>query len=939
MAIVSRLPIEVELVFDVMPCLAMRRSYDSAETAHPCGYFAEWGFYHTYDYASAGPPGSPTIDQPVVYGGKRPVAPELLSGCRKAPILCVGINPNLPGWTSRTRNAIHPHFDDALQYAHYFRYRTRDKREIPDAAYDALLGAGTDAPQSAKPLTGPGQPVAAEASRVLMYQQYQSLLDRLAVRQNWQGHKLAVGEDIAYANMVACPSTRWVVSPNDEDPAMPAMGSARARGIVGECFFKRRYFLRQLVQSLPAVIIVFSRTTAREFIAALEGRFSVGDPRPNEPLAALFAREIRLLYGTLSDGTRLDARVIFMPHASASAAQFGQLREPCVDRLIEEIDGGNMAFNQATGHLRRGRGACVFCTNDLYSIGACDYEAELSPLAPGVVSPLAASRDAAAAQAAALEDKQEQLRLLDQIAPPPASTPLVQPMARAAAVPPPLALRGTVVPMSGPPMKNATVYVRNGRIAAVQPANAPPPAGFESVPVTGTLGVIYPGLLDLHNHLAYNILPLWKPPRRFDNRGQWQRRAEYRRDVTEPMKVLASAGQGIIKAIIRYIEVKLLLGGVTSGQGMRSSFGGNQFYRGLVRNFEVPDDPALVQAGSRVLDLVQEDVPQMRGSLDSGAPFFFHLAEGIDPVARQQYALLEANQLLRANLLCIHSLALREDQHRTMAEVGTGVVWSPLSNSLLYGQTIDPAVLKRTGALIGLGSDWTPSGSRNMLQELKVAWLTSRASSDPFSTEALVRAVTIDSATRAGWHSQLGSIEPGKLADLLIVDAKHDDPFENLLRTTEREVRLVMIGGRPRYGQRSLLERLGLPAGSLERVVVAGRGKRLDLAQEGSPLAGLSFAAARQRLGEAMADLDRLRNAPGPLFPALAGGPLLELELDMQADEFELMRAAAALPPLKSLTLDPPTIIDDDGYFDALEAIAHLPAALKGPDGLRGFYR
>src|SRR5262245_48690057 len=97
-SLTSKLPLEVELAVEVMPCLSIRRTYDSMEKSHPCGYFAEWGHYHSYDYPSAGPPGPPRIDLPVVYAGKRHLIPELLSGCRKSPIMCVGINPNLPGW-------------------------------------------------------------------------------------------------------------------------------------------------------------------------------------------------------------------------------------------------------------------------------------------------------------------------------------------------------------------------------------------------------------------------------------------------------------------------------------------------------------------------------------------------------------------------------------------------------------------------------------------------------------------------------------------------------------------------------------------------------------------------------------------------------------------------------------------------------------------------
>ena len=47
---VQTLPVEVELALEVMPCQAMRRTYDGAESPHPCAHFAEWGRFHSFDY-------------------------------------------------------------------------------------------------------------------------------------------------------------------------------------------------------------------------------------------------------------------------------------------------------------------------------------------------------------------------------------------------------------------------------------------------------------------------------------------------------------------------------------------------------------------------------------------------------------------------------------------------------------------------------------------------------------------------------------------------------------------------------------------------------------------------------------------------------------------------------------------------------------------------
>jgi 5-methylthioadenosine/S-adenosylhomocysteine deaminase len=83
------------------------------------------------------------------------------------------------------------------------------------------------------------------------------------------------------------------------------------------------------------------------------------------------------------------------------------------------------------------------------------------------------------------------------------------------------ALEGRVVTMdpSFTVFERGTVYVEGNRIALVAPTGAPPPSGFENSPVIGTRGTIYPGLLDLHNHLSYDALTLWRVPQLYTNRA------------------------------------------------------------------------------------------------------------------------------------------------------------------------------------------------------------------------------------------------------------------------------------------------------------------------------------------------------------------------------------------------------------------------------------
>jgi hypothetical protein len=378
----SRLPVEVELAYEVMPCNALRTAQEPAGAVHPCTYFRRWGTYHSYDYSAEGPPPKPGIVHKSVYRGRAPLVPELLSGCRKAPIMALGINPNLPGWWPAKRRSVNPLFDDYKQYAHYFRYRAVAKLELSEKDYRRFGGGPADTPFSGFELRVPAD---AKGRRTIelalqpqtMYEVYQGLLDSLASEMGWPAHKLVVGEDLSYGNMVASPSAKWTTKADPADPSLPPMTEDERAGIVAECFHKRRYFLRQLFQSFPAVLLVFSQATANAFVGELEKLFSVGHPHVGEPLEDLLRREIRLSYGKLPDGTELDARVIFAPHATGDPADFAPARARVVAGLVEEARTGRISL-APSGHLRRPRGACVFCP--MLEIGPCDYVDELRPL-------------------------------------------------------------------------------------------------------------------------------------------------------------------------------------------------------------------------------------------------------------------------------------------------------------------------------------------------------------------------------------------------------------------------------------------------------------------------------------------------------------------------------------------------------------------------------
>ncbi|MCK5057517.1 MAG: amidohydrolase family protein [Candidatus Aminicenantes bacterium] len=329
-------------------------------------------------------------------------------------------------------------------------------------------------------------------------------------------------------------------------------------------------------------------------------------------------------------------------------------------------------------------------------------------------------------------------------------------------------LQGRIVTMNeaGEVIAKGNVFVRQGNIEAVGPLDMPRPPAFADVPVIETGGTIYPGMLDLHNHLAYNMFPLWKVPKKYGNRSQWQRSGEYAAEVKEPAKLLSKYAP-TAKAIVRYVEAKSLIGGITTGQGIKTRNGFKKsYFQGSIRNIEETDDDRLPEAGGTIMDLWMQPykIENFRRQLENRQAYFYHLSEGVDAGSRRHFLNLVNNDLVAESLVAIHALGLHPEDYKLMADKGSKIVWSPFSNMLLYGQTINLQALLESGASFAIGCDWAPSGGKNLLQELKVAQIESRRQGVELSAERLVRAVTSEAAKIVSWHPYLGLIRPSALA-------------------------------------------------------------------------------------------------------------------------------------------------------------------------------
>jgi cytosine/adenosine deaminase-related metal-dependent hydrolase len=149
-------------------------------------------------------------------------------------------------------------------------------------------------------------------------------------------------------------------------------------------------------------------------------------------------------------------------------------------------------------------------------------------------------------------------------------------------------------------------------------------------------------------------------------------------------------------------------------------------------------------------------------------------------------------------------VALSEAQQRRLVEAAAALIWCPTSNLHLFDRTPDIRFLFARRRL-ALGSDSRVSGQRDLLAELRVAREVS--SLDDAALESLVT----DRAAEVLRLPDRGVLRPHALADLVVLPAGL--PLSQASRT---DIRLVLVGGVPRYADPDLAEAFGREADLVE---------------------------------------------------------------------------------------------------------------------------
>jgi 5-methylthioadenosine/S-adenosylhomocysteine deaminase len=395
---------------------------------------------------------------------------------------------------------------------------------------------------------------------------------------------------------------------------------------------------------------------------------------------------------------------------------------------------------------------------------------------------------------------------------------------------------GTVVPMApdSQPIRGGAVAVRSGEIVAVGPA-AELGAARETLDAAG--GLIVPGFVNTHTHLAMVLLRGFAddyPLRAWLEQHIWPaERGLMNADTVVAGTALAaveSLKAGVTCVCDMYFHAERIIG-VLEEIGLRAVVPESLIdfptpacptpevalarQRELLERFSahpflVPAVAAHSPYSVSAANLVKE--AELAEEFD--APLIIHLAEtrweaekiqadkGLSPVAYLADLGILSERTVAAH--CVHVSPADLD---LLAEFAVGVASNPVSNlKLASGVAPVPQMLAR-GIKVGFGTDGAASNNTlDLLRDVQLATLLYKGvTGDPTCMPARVMAelLTIGGARVLGLESRIGSLEPGKRADVVClgVDEPHAvpvfDPYAHIAYAARAsDVTHVVVDGR-----------------------------------------------------------------------------------------------------------------------------------------------
>jgi 5-methylthioadenosine/S-adenosylhomocysteine deaminase len=231
-----------------------------------------------------------------------------------------------------------------------------------------------------------------------------------------------------------------------------------------------------------------------------------------------------------------------------------------------------------------------------------------------------------------------------------------------------------------------------------------------------------------------------------------------------------------------------------------------------------------VAAGSRIHSGIGPHAPDTcsddllrrirRTAQETGARIFIHCSQARAELAALRtrghpggVRCLAATGLLGPDLVAAHCIYIDEEEIRLLADTGTWVSHCPVSSARIEGHLAPIPALLRAGAHAALGTDWAVTNNgMDLFDEMKCAGVLNKVAAGDTSvlpSATLLRMATIDAARALGLEAEVGSLEPGKRADVIALDMRspHLQPWHDIAATLVYsakglDVRHVWVDGR-----------------------------------------------------------------------------------------------------------------------------------------------
>ena len=380
--------------------------------------------------------------------------------------------------------------------------------------------------------------------------------------------------------------------------------------------------------------------------------------------------------------------------------------------------------------------------------------------------------------------------------------------------------------------KTGSVDVRGNHIASIsKPVQ-------KRVDLKG-MSMVYPALINIHDHLRGNYLPRIgpKPGSFYLNWAPWDN--DLKSSVT-----YAERSNLSVENLYFLSAYKNLFSGVTTvNDHFPHELNDELLPRLPIRAFR---EYCLAHECSSY-DLKWGDGIEIEHerAKKNNWPFITHLEEGFDPEAQDGVELLARMKRLDEYCVLIHCIGFTDQDIQRVAKAKVHISWCPASNLFMFNVTCKIKKMLAAGINVSIGTDSTHTGSVNLFAEMRTARESYRSMyGEDLSAKTLVDMVTVNPAKAFRMSDRLGSLEAGKLADILVLKARVDDPYENLASASMTDIELLIMEGKPLYGEERFLDLLGGKLPSDYRMITSG-GRRLFVIGDPAAL----YAEVRRKTG------------------------------------------------------------------------------------------